>query len=59
VKEKRKSLKVITKILKEMQRRRQGRWHVKKMADYCSPSNEQPPAGAFTGQQAWIFCPTS
>ena len=37
-------VKVITKILKEMQRRCQGRWDVNKMADDCSPSNQQQPA---------------
>jgi hypothetical protein len=47
-----KKVKVITKILKEMQRRCQGRWDVNKMAGYCSPSNERPPAGEFTGQHA-------
>jgi hypothetical protein len=32
-----------------MQRRCQGLWDVNKMADDCSPSNQQPPARTFTG----------
>ena len=42
---------VITKILKEMQRRCQGLWDVNKMVEYFSPSNQQQPARAFTGEQ--------
>jgi hypothetical protein len=45
-----KKVKVITKNLKEMQRRCEGLWDVNKMADDCCPSNEQPHAGALTGQ---------